>query len=480
MAERAIYDVYDAQHRPRKYHNPKLLSRELVDKDLQESGFTRIKDWDEWAYDAFVPKTPVDWGIAGASLIPIAGVGAKVAQLGWQGGKLALREAPALARAGRAAATLGAPVGGAFAGAGYERLTEEPHATPYAQAALQGVLAGLVGVASTPAVNAVSRMFLGRQHLMLKNDPAGLAAWVNSVKAGIAADQTPRGLLRIATRHEFARAADTMMTAGKIEAVQLSKTKTVTLPKLAGFLQQAGMEVPDPIRGTFTVREAMDAISQIGPELWKRVGKPSPAKAVLDDLRFRTIADFGQQVGKDAASAYGRSLETYGLWMETDRLLAGSSKLIFPQEGGVSFEGLQQSIKARYANPKTGKWAEDRLGKHYDTLVETAYRGPVGEAAAGDMPSNFYVRIGPMGVGSVGEGAKGRFVSKFAGDPYRLPAGILSPLGGVPFVTQLGGIIPAAVGERPKSMLSGAPMPSAPSFMVPPGLQRELMGIPRE
>lgn len=448
MAEREFYAVYDAQHRTHKYYPPaRGLSRELVDKDLQDTGFTRVRDLDEWASDAFIPKTAVDWGIAGATLLPVAGIGAKVGQLGWQGGKLALREASALSRAGRMTAIGTAPVAGALGGAAYEHLAEDPSPTPYSQAAIQGLVGGLVGVASTPMVNALSRTFLGRQQLAFKQDPAALSEWVNSVKAGMAADPTPRGLARVAIQHEFSRAADAMMTAGKIEAVRLSKTQTVKLPKLAGFLQQAGMEVPDPIMGTFTVREAMDAISQIGPELWKRVGKPSPTKAVLDDLRFRTMADFGQQVGKDAASAYGRSLETYGLWMETDRLLAGSSTLIFPQEGGVSFAGLQQAIKQRYSDPKTGKWAEDRLGRHYDTLVETAFRGPQGAAGAGDAPSRFYVRLPLTGVRaapavSIGEASGGRFLSKFAGDPNLLPQGIFAPLGGIPYVTQLGGIIP--------------------------------------
>ena len=439
----------------KSYFPPRAgMSRKEIDEDLASVGASRIKGWGEWAKDEFIPNTPVGWGILIGSL-PLGEAGL-MAKLGWTGGKLALAEAPALARYGRMGWRVGKQVLGGAAGAEVSQMTQPAsEAESITSGALKGLLSGLVGEGATAALNSASRMFSERTIRTIR-DPKALGEYMNSLKEGMGADPTPQGIFKVVSQHEFARAADDMMRTSLNRAADQSKAPVIVLKDLANYLKSAGLEAPE--NASFTPREAMDAISHIGPQIWKQIGKASPSTRVLQDLRQASISDFGQQAGKDSAATFGQAQETYGLWMETDRLLGSKATDVF-HDGGVDFSNLQKRIMNRYSDPKTGKWYQDRLGAKYEELVDTAFRGS--SPPTQDVPSKYYLRLHPStttGVSpSVGESsAGGKFLPQYAGRPYQVPGGTLNPVAAYGTATVGGGQIPSSA---PADVMGAIPNP---------------------
>ena len=439
----------------KSYFPPRAgMSRKEIDADLATVGASRIKGWGEWAKDEFIPNTPVGWGILAGSL-PLGEAGL-FAKLGWTGGKLALAEAPAMARYGRMAWRIGKQVAGGAAGAEVSQMTNPAgEGESITAGALKGFMSGLVGEGSTVLLNSASRLFSERTIRTIR-DPQALSEYMNSIKAGIVSDPTPQGIFKVVSQHEFARAADSMMRTDLDKATTQAVVPKVFLKNLAAYLKSAGVEAPED--GVFLVRDAMDGISRIGPEIWKQIGKTSPTKRVLQDLRESTISDFGRQVGKDAAATFGSSQETYGMWMEMDRLLGTKATDIF-HDGGVDFSNLQKRIMNRYSDPKTGKWFQDRLGDKYDELVDTAFRGS--SPPTQDVPSKYYLRLHPStstGLSpSIGEqSAGGKFLPQYAGRPYQVPGGTLNPVAAYGMATAGGGQIPSSL---PNDALQAIPNP---------------------
>lgn len=402
---------------------------------------SRVKTWDEHAIELVVPQSPVGWGVllgATAATLPLGGWGGIATRTGATAGTSLVNRA-LVTGAGRVGARVAAPVVGGLAGAGVERMGEEPDiATSYSKAALEGLYAGLAGEGGTLLLNTISKLAMQRV-ISHATDPRSLTGFLEKLAPEL--QQTASGALPKSARGyayifegDLQRAANHRMGDAVGKAVAQSRVQALHLPELRQFLDDLGSPRfpspgPGPTRAVFTPGEALDAYSVLAQakatDFANLPGKVTQSKLVLEHLRGHVLEDIQGQMGPKSAAALRKGMDSYATFNEVKRILADDPTKIFPPRGGMVMAELQARVTDRFmANPKTRGLMKESL----DDLVHLSWRGEKLPMGAGDVPGRFpFMRVSGSGTATVGAHDIGFRLPTRAGGPFLLPGGFMDP-----------------------------------------------------
>lgn len=402
---------------------------------------SRVKTWDEHAYELVVPQSTVGWGVllgATAATLPLGAWGGIATRSGAVGGTSLVNRA-LVTGAARTGARLAAPVAGGLAGAAVEHMGEEPDiSTSFSKAALEGLFAGLAGEGGTLLLNTISKLAMQRV-ISHSTDPRALTGFLEKLAPELA--QTPSGSLPKSARGyayvfegDLQRAANKRMGDAVGEAVAQSRVQALHLHELRQFLDDLGSPRfpnpgPGPARAVFTPGEALDAYSVLAQakatDFANLPGKATQSKIVLEHLRGYVLEDIQGQMGPRSTAALRKGMDSYATFNEVRRVLADDPTKIFPPNGGMQMAELQARVTDRFmANPKARGLMKDSL----DDLIHLAWRGEKLPMGAGDVPGKFpFMRISGSGTATVGAHDIGFRLPSRAGGPFQMPGGFMDP-----------------------------------------------------
>lgn len=408
---------------------PDSMPKAQVDADLQKTGITRVKSWEEWATEKVMPEgmisTPnalartaagtamiagakvADWWHDSSTLekaimlgtMPIGGGGALAAKLGLGTvGKTALKFALGSAEGERLMTMGGRAAMGAVRAArattfgGGEALREQAmgqeNAPSLARGMLEGTTAGLVNEGFVgPLANLLSRTF-GKQVAHAFTDPKETVQFAAKFMPEIMqAGTTAKARLQALFDGAMFTSAEQSIEKAKAFAINNFKG-AIHSPALGQMLESAdlytikrdmtaggtlaGKSLPDIPRDLYDLPTVFDAWKKLAGFARDQEGAYRTGKSAAWFADRLHAADTEIKQIMDSVGQAGQ--EAYATWRAGRGQYALKNEIgrLFRESGTLSFADIQKTLFERY---KPGTAARDLLEGAYNDALSTFHRG---------------------------------------------------------------------------------------------------------